>query len=201
MKFAVAAFGAAAGLGKVLAGAGMAAGKAALGSLTAGGLTAGKLSMASSALQGLAILRDSAARKRQMEAQAQDMRQQALLDRTAGVRQANAALADMLDTMAGQRAAFAASGINPDLGSPQSLTGRTLSQGQSDLALIDNATNARARASQLRAAEYEQAARGALLDGLLEAGGVLAGAGQRAKGRGGPAGTIPPRRRRTGVEQ
>lgn len=142
------------------AGAGAAAG-AAFGLRDALALVSGGLQVAGGFQQANAL-----------RSQAEMERFNARSEEIAGQQAANAARQRLLETLAAQNAAFAASGATLD-GTPQDVMAQTQSDGDRELSIMRSQTAMNAGARRMQAGIYGQQATGAIVQGFGRAAGTL----------------------------
>jgi hypothetical protein len=90
----------------------------------------------------------------------------------AGMQAANATRQRLLETLAAQNAAFAASGVTLD-GTPQDVMVQTQSDGDRELSIVRSQSDMNAGARRMQAGIYGQQATGAIVQGFGRAAGTL----------------------------
>lgn len=137
---------------------GLAAGSGA--GLSIGSLLTNGLSFASAGLslfggmqESDAILEDVRAQARALEFQSREDEQEARMAEIQGQQEANDVLANLNQVLASQRLAFAANGVDPSFGTPQSVSEQTRRQAELQLATSRDNTRIRALSRRRQGAE------------------------------------------------
>lgn len=137
---------------------GLAAGSGAglsIGSLLTNGLSfaSAGLSLFGSMQESDAILEDVRAQARALEFQSREDEQEARMAEIQGQQEANDVLENLNQVLASQRLAFAANGIDPSFGTPQSVSEQTRRQAELQLATSRDNTRIRALSRRRQGAE------------------------------------------------
>lgn len=107
-----------------------------------------------------------------LRSQAEMERFNARSEEIAGMQAANATRQRLLETLAAQNAAYAASGATLE-GTPQDVMAQTQSDGERELSILRSQTTMNAGARRMQAGIYGQQATGAIVQGFGRAAGTL----------------------------